>query len=222
MSHRIMAAIIPILATVTFCSQPALADNGGHATSSGYRLRMCESVDCRVPLASEPYEWLTDDGHVLNSGITDDRGYAAVSRAPGVTNYALENMNARWNMRVEDQCWSSDLEKCAQVLSTAQHDDFDDTQSSLAASGQSRKEKITQEQYTQPGLIDHLRDFMEPLGVILYTLFATRWILIWIITVGVICLFRLSVLTKVLISLALLIPFGAVSFVSFALSGRIG
>lgn len=221
--HPVIAASILVLGSAAFCTQAARADNGGQqAASSGYRLRMCEIPDCSVPLASEPYEWITQDGRVLDSGVTDDRGYAAVSRVVGVTNYALENVNARWDMRVEDQCWSRDLDECAKLVSTVQHDDFDDAPRKLPASHRDQSHNLD----VPLGPMERLWNFTCVMGELLYaSLCSTPMMLIWIITVCIIYLSRLHLLAKVFLSFALLIPFGVLGFVLLGFQGfshRIG
>lgn len=154
-SHLIASSML-VLVTAGLCTHVAMASDGGqNAASSSYKLRMCEIADCSVPLASEPYEWVTKDGRVLNSGITDDKGYAAVSQAPGISDYALENINARWDMRVERQCWSKNLEACAKLIKTTQHDGFDDAQSVAAR----QKEKTLQESQEQQVQSDRLERY---------------------------------------------------------------
>lgn len=222
--HPVIAASILVLGSAAFCTQAVLADTGGQqAASSGYRLRMCEIPDCSVPLASEPYEWITQDGRVLNSGVTDARGYAAVSRVVGVTNYALENVNARWDMRVEDQCWSRDLNECAKLISTVQHDDFDDAPRNLPASQRDQSHKLD----VPTGPMDRLWDFTCVMGeLISAALFSNPLILIfWIVTVCIIYRSRLGRLAKVFLSLALLIQFGVLGLVLLGIQGfshRIG
>jgi len=161
-----------LVALITGCVQMAQA-SGSEPTApqARFKLRFCEDTgvricnkdmckgenlnkdeDCRVPYASEPYEWLTRDSRVLNSGVTDNNGYADISRVPGVTDYAFETISIRWDIKAEGKCWAETpflFASCAKIVSRTIRDDDDQGFDDPASLAERKKEKDAEQQKEQ-------------------------------------------------------------------------
>lgn len=81
-------------------------------------MRLTQDSAGQVPTRGEPYEWKTIDGKTLNHGVTDAQGHALVSRVVGVRDYALETPAIRWQLHVDDACWTAaaaDITDCTKL-----------------------------------------------------------------------------------------------------------
>lgn len=102
---------------------------GGTLAASDSTIKLCQDEDCRMPLVSEPYKWMTLDGRVLIGGITDENGDARVVSESNVTGYALETVNRRLTYYVKPRCWTDDFERCIKMTDAKNIDGFDDPES---------------------------------------------------------------------------------------------
>lgn len=99
-------------------------------------VRLCQDSACQLPMASEPYQWMSNDGKVLKGGVTDKAGNAQVVRAAGVSSYVFETTHRRWDYEVDARCWDSTFQRCIKLVGVRSIDGFDD-----AASVQKRAAK---------------------------------------------------------------------------------
>ena len=100
---------------------------GAAVAASTPAVQLCEDgAECKVPLASEPYQWMSADGQVLESGVTDKAGNAQVTRSANVSRYVLETLNRRWEYEVADQCWDAAFQSCIKFVAARAIDGFDD------------------------------------------------------------------------------------------------
>ncbi|QVN20586.1 hypothetical protein [Burkholderia pyrrocinia] len=86
-----------------------------------YYLSLSRDGGDQMPWSDEPYSWTTHDGKVLQQGVTDAKGRAAVARQPGETRYSLDTVNLRWDYTVDDACWTrrgADFGHCVKTVDT--------------------------------------------------------------------------------------------------------
>ncbi|WP_175884156.1 hypothetical protein [Burkholderia sp. BCC0044] len=101
----------------------------GTLAASESTIKLCQDADCVVPLASEPYQWVTLDGRVLIAGIADENGDARVISESNVKKYALETVNRRWEYYVESRCWAGEFQNCIKMTDARNIDGFYDLKS---------------------------------------------------------------------------------------------
>ena len=84
-------------------------------------IRMSRDTGGTLAWSSEPYRWMTHDGQVLRQGVTSKNGHAVVAQQSGVSRYALETVQMRWEFEVDTACWTrvaKHFERCAILVNT--------------------------------------------------------------------------------------------------------
>ncbi|MFP3504277.1 hypothetical protein [Burkholderia sp. SIMBA_062] len=125
---------------------------GGVLAASDTTIQLCQDADCRVPLASEPYKWMTIDGRTLAGGITDENGNAHVVSESDVTEYVLETVNRRLDYYVEPRCWKGGFERCIKMTDSRHIDGFDDPESRKKREPEMASEDVEKKQIVQAQL----------------------------------------------------------------------
>ncbi|MBP0610507.1 MULTISPECIES: hypothetical protein [Burkholderia] len=123
----------------------------GVLAASDSMIRLCQDEDCRMPLVSEPYKWMTIGGRTLIGGVTDENGNARVVSESDATEYVLETVNRRLDYYVEPRCWNADFERCVKMNDSRHIDGFDAPESRKrrgqeAAIEEAEKNQIVQTQ----------------------------------------------------------------------------